>query len=113
MHSHPLNLNVMRKYIGGIDLIRTKLPKYIVCFLSLWLLVIQEENLKHMFSGAESSSSTYFRRSDSQAVKSFLYPVWRKLEKYMPVSEIIDRRWNTQLHSPLYAAAFLNPSIIR
>ncbi|PPD70364.1 hypothetical protein GOBAR_DD32762 [Gossypium barbadense] len=33
-------------------------------------------------------------------------------EKYMPIWDIIDRRWNMQLHSPLHAAAaFLNPSI--
>ncbi|TXG51088.1 hypothetical protein EZV62_023612 [Acer yangbiense] len=33
-------------------------------------------------------------------------------EKYVPIWEIIDRRWNIQLHSPLHAAAaFLNPSI--
>ncbi|KAK2664788.1 hypothetical protein Ddye_003362 [Dipteronia dyeriana] len=33
-------------------------------------------------------------------------------EKYVPIWDIIDRRWNIQLHSPLHAAAaFLNPSI--
>lgn len=33
-------------------------------------------------------------------------------EKYVPVWDIIDRRWYMQLHSPLHAAAaFLNPSI--
>ncbi|KAL5551087.1 hypothetical protein UlMin_001263 [Ulmus minor] len=34
-------------------------------------------------------------------------------EKYRPIWEIIDRRWTTQLHSTLHAAAaFLNPSIL-
>ncbi|XP_027360421.1 uncharacterized protein LOC113868754 [Abrus precatorius] len=33
-------------------------------------------------------------------------------EKYIPIWDIIDRRWNIQLHSSLHAAAaFLNPSI--
>lgn len=33
-------------------------------------------------------------------------------EKYMPVWDMIERRWNMQLHSSLHAAAaFLNPSI--
>lgn len=33
-------------------------------------------------------------------------------EKYIPIWDIIDRRWNVQLISPLHAAAaFLNPSI--
>ncbi|XP_022152799.1 uncharacterized protein LOC111020429 [Momordica charantia] len=33
-------------------------------------------------------------------------------EKYMPIWDIIDQRWNLQLHTTLHAAAaFLNPSI--
>lgn len=33
-------------------------------------------------------------------------------EKYVPIWDVMDRRWYVQLHSPLYAAAaFLNPSI--
>ncbi|KAK2977054.1 hypothetical protein RJ640_011665, partial [Escallonia rubra] len=33
-------------------------------------------------------------------------------DKYVPLCDIIDRRWNMHLHSPLHAAAaFLNPSI--
>lgn len=33
-------------------------------------------------------------------------------EKYMPILEVIERRWNIHLHSHLHAAAaFLNPSI--
>lgn len=32
-------------------------------------------------------------------------------QKYQPIWDIIDKRWNMQLHSPLHAAAaFLNPS---
>lgn len=35
-----------------------------------------------------------------------------KQEKYENVFEIIDRRWNCQLHQPLHAAGyFLNPAI--
>ncbi|XP_052725423.1 uncharacterized protein LOC108335996 isoform X2 [Vigna angularis] len=33
-------------------------------------------------------------------------------EKYLPIWEVIDRRWNMKLHSSLHAAAaFLNPSV--
>ena len=32
--------------------------------------------------------------------------------KYLPIWEIIDSRWDRQLHSPLHAAgAYLNPSL--
>ncbi|CAB4279775.1 unnamed protein product [Prunus armeniaca] len=120
----------------------------------------KEDNLKHMFSHTEWSSSVYSRCPEAQAIKSLLYlerfwkyaqeavsisePLLKILrvvdgdmpamgymyegierakvaikthykgieEKYMLLWDIIDRRWNMQLHSSLHAAAAsLNPSI--
>lgn len=160
IYSHAWTLHMMRKFTGGMELIRTKISKFVAKFLSLRSLVIQEDNLKHMFSHTEWLSSIYSRRPDAQIVKSLLYserfwksanevvrvsePLVRILrivegdmpamgyiyegmerakiviktyyngieDNYMPIWDIIDRRWNMQLHSPLHsAAAFLNPSI--
>ena len=37
-----------------------------------------------------------------------------RVATYGPIWEIIDRRWNNQLHCPIHAAGyFLNPSIVR
>ncbi|XP_077235488.1 uncharacterized protein LOC143877364 isoform X2 [Tasmannia lanceolata] len=160
VYSHAWILNMMRKFTGGRELIHPRITRFVANFLSLRSIVIQEDNLKHMFTHSEWLSSIYSRRSDAQAIKSLLYlerfwklaheavsvsePLVKVLrivdgdmpamgyiyegierakvaikvfykgieEKYMPIWEIIDRRWNMQLHSPLHAAAaFLNPSI--
>ncbi|XP_021901767.1 uncharacterized protein LOC110817506 [Carica papaya] len=160
IYSHAWTLNMMRKFTGGKELIRPKITRSVTNFLALRTIVIQEDNLKHMFSHSEWLSSIYSRRPDAQAIKSLLHlerfwksaheavsvsePLIKMLrvvdgdmpaigymyegiervklsvkayykgieEKYMPIWDIINRRWNTQLHSSLHdAAAFLNPSI--
>lgn len=160
IHSNSWTLNMMRKFTGGRELIRPKISRFVANFLSLRSIVIQEDNLKHMFSHSDWSSSMYSRRPDAQAIKCVLYSerFWKSAheavsvseplvkilrivdgdmpamgymhegmerakiaikvyykgieEKYVPIWDIIDRRWNMQLHSPLHAAAaFLNPSI--
>ncbi|XP_043716251.1 uncharacterized protein LOC122664481 [Telopea speciosissima] len=160
IYSHPWILNMMRKFTGGRELIQPKITRSVTNFLNLRSFVIQEDNLKHMFSNTEWLSSVYSRQPDAQFIKPLLYqdrfwkyaheavsvsePLVKGLrivdgdmpamgyiyegierakvairayykgieEKYMPIWEIIDRRWNIQLHSPLHAAAaFLNPSI--
>ncbi|KAJ7944794.1 HAT transposon superfamily [Quillaja saponaria] len=160
IYSHAWTLNMMRKFTGGMELIRPRMTRFVTNFLSLRSIVIQEDNLKHMFSHTEWLSSIYNRRPDAQATKSLLYlerfwkyaheavsvsePLVKLLrivdgdmpamgyvyegvdrakaeikayykgneEKYTPIWDIIDRRWNMQLHSSLHAAAaFLNPSI--
>ncbi|XP_050226330.1 uncharacterized protein LOC126676215 [Mercurialis annua] len=160
IYSNAWTLNMMRKFTGGSELIRPRLTRYVCNYLSLRAIVIQENNLKNMFSHPEWLSSMHSRRPDAQIVKSLLYQdrfwkfaheavsiseplikvlrivdgdmpamgyIYEGLErakisiksyykgiedKYMPMWEIVDRRWNVQLHSSLHAAAaFLNPSI--
>ncbi|KAL0329617.1 UNVERIFIED_CONTAM: hypothetical protein Sradi_4948400 [Sesamum radiatum] len=160
LYSNEWILNTVRKFTGGVELIRPKISRYVTNFLSLRFLVFQENNLKHMFSHAEWLASSASRRPDAQLIKSmlnaeqfwssareavcvfeplvkvlrivqgdmpamgYLYEGMEKakisikayyngiVERYLPIWDIIDRRWNMQLHSPLHAAAaFLNPSI--
>ena len=160
IYSHAWILNIMRKFTGGKELIRPKITRFVTNFLSLKSIVMQEDNIKHMFSHSEWLSSIYRRRPDAQAINSLLYsdrfwkyaheavsvsePLVKCLrmvdgdmpamgyvyegierakvaikayykgieEKYIPIWDIIDRRWNMQIHSSLHAAAaFLNPSI--
>lgn len=160
LHSNSWTLNIMRRFIGGRELIRPRITRYVTNFLSLRSIVIQEDNLKHMLSHTDWSSSVHSRCPEAQAIKSLLYlerfwkhareavnisePLVKILrivdgdmpamgyiyegiekakdtikthykgneEKYMPIWDIIDRRWNMQLYSSLHAAAaFLNPSI--
>uniref|UniRef100_A0A1D1XGR9 DNA repair protein XRCC3 n=1 Tax=Anthurium amnicola TaxID=1678845 RepID=A0A1D1XGR9_9ARAE len=159
IYSNPWILNLMRRFTGGSELSRPKITRSVAHFLSLRSIVVQQDNLKHMFSHADWLSSVHNRRPDAQAIKSLLFseqfwelaheavsvlePLVKVLrivdgdmpamgyiyegierakvsvkiyykgceEKYLPIWEIIDRRWNMQ-HSQLHAAAaFLNPSI--
>ncbi|KAK9143314.1 hypothetical protein Syun_012714 [Stephania yunnanensis] len=160
IHSHPWILSMLRKFTGGRELLRPRITRFVTNFLTLRSIVIQEDNLKHMFSHTEWLSSVYSRRPDAQSVKSLLYsekfwklaheavnisePVIKVLRvvdgdmpaigyiyegierakiqikayykgvegKYLPIWEIIERRWNMQVQSPLHtAAACLNPAI--
>lgn len=161
IYGNEWTLNMMRKFTCGRELIRPRISRFVTNFLSLRSIVIQEDNLKHMFSGTEWLSSMYSKRPDAQAMKALLFldrfwkyaheavsvsePLVKILrivegdmpamgyiyegierakvaikkyykgieENYMPIWNIIDRRWNMQHHSSLYAAAaFLNPSIL-
>ncbi|XP_042947297.1 uncharacterized protein LOC122280460 isoform X2 [Carya illinoinensis] len=160
IYSNAWTLNMMRKFTCGRELIRPRMTRFVTNFLSLRSIVIQEDNLKHMFSHTDWLSSIYGKGPDAQAMKSLLNldrfwkyaheavsvsePLVKILrivegdmpamgyiheglervkvaiktyykgceENYMPIWDIIDRRWNMQLHSSLHAAAaFLNPSI--
>ncbi|KAF5478442.1 hypothetical protein F2P56_005001 [Juglans regia] len=160
IYSNAWTLNMMKKFTCGRELIRPRMTRFVTNFLSLRSIVIQEDNLKHMFSHTDWLSSIYSKGLDAQAMKSLLNldrfwkyaheavsvsePLVKILrivegdmpamgyiyeglervkvaiktyykgceENYMPIWDIIDRRWNMQLHSSLHAAAaFLNPSI--
>lgn len=162
IYSNDWILDMMRKFSGGEEfvLVRPRITKFVAIFLFLRALVIQEDNLKHMFSHEEWLSSTYSRHPEAQAIKSLLCleRFWRSAreavavsepllkllrivdgdmpamaymyegverakisikafyknvdEKFMPIWDIIDRRWSMCLQTPLHAAAaFLNPSI--
>ncbi|XP_019180028.1 PREDICTED: uncharacterized protein LOC109174958 isoform X1 [Ipomoea nil] len=160
IYSNEWILNIMRKFTGGRELIRPKISRFVSNFLSLRGLVIQEDNLRHMFSHAEWLSSINSRSPDAQAIKLLLSlerfwksaheavavsePLLKLLrivdgdmpamgyiyegierakmtiksfykdieDNYVPLWDIIDRRWTLLLHSPLHAAAaFLNPSV--
>lgn len=153
-------LNLVRKFTSGTELLRPKISRYVSKFLSLRFFVLQEENLKNMFSHTEWLASSASRHPDAQLIKStmnakqfwtsaretvsvseplmkilriidgdmpamgYLYEGIERakisikayyngiVERYSPIWDIIERRWNMHLYSPLHAAAaFLNPSI--
>lgn len=159
-YSNTWILNMMKKFTGERELIRPRMTRFVTNFLTLRSVVVQEDNLKHMFLSKEWLSSTHSRHPDGETIKSLLHlerfwkfaheavsvsePIVKVLrivdgdmpamgyiyegierakvmikayykgneEKYMPIWDIIDRRWIMLHQSPLHAAAaFLNPSI--
>ncbi|KAI3842697.1 hypothetical protein MKW98_015364, partial [Papaver atlanticum] len=161
IYNHSWVLNLMKRFTGGQELVRTSITKSTSDFLSLQSMLKQRSRLKHMFSSPEySTDPSYANNPQSISCIAILEDndFWRTVEECVAVSEpilkvireiaggkpavgfiyesvtrakdsirtyyimdenkcktfldILDRRWQNQLHSPLHAAAaFLNPSI--
>ncbi|KAJ6794337.1 Uncharacterized protein M6B38_232015 [Iris pallida] len=160
IYNHAWVLDLMRKFTGGQELVRTGITKAVSNFLSLQSMLKQRSRLKHMFNSPEYSSSPYANKPHSLQLIDILEnnEFWRAVEEIAAVSEpllkvlrevsggkpavgsiyesmtkvkdsirtyyimdevkcntflnIVDKRWQHQLHSPVHAAAaFLNPSI--
>ncbi|KAJ6962630.1 hypothetical protein NC652_001322 [Populus alba x Populus x berolinensis] len=89
MYSHAWTLNMMRKFTGGRELIRPRISRFVADYLSLRAIVIQEDNLKNMFSQSECLSSMHCRHPEAQAIKSLLYQdrFWKSAHEAVSVSE--------------------------
>ncbi|XP_042480873.1 uncharacterized protein LOC122061586 isoform X1 [Macadamia integrifolia] len=161
VYNHTWVLDLMKKFTGGQELVRTGITKSVSNFLSLQSMLKQRSRLKHMFNSPDySTNPAYFNKPQSISCIEILEDndFWRAVEECVAVSEpllkvlrevsggkpavgsiyefmtkakesirtyyimdenkcktfldIVDRRWQNQLHSPLHAAAaFLNPSI--
>ncbi|KAI3979289.1 hypothetical protein MKX01_007765 [Papaver californicum] len=161
IYNHSWVLNLMKRFTGGQELVRTSITKSTSDFLSLQSMLKQKSRLKHFFSSPEySTDPSYANKPQSISCIALLEDndFWRTVEECVAVSEpilkvmreiaggkpavgfiyesmtrakdsirtyyimdenkgktfldILDRRWQNQLHSPLHAAAaFLNPSI--
>ncbi|CAN7030175.1 unnamed protein product [Brassica rapa subsp. trilocularis] len=65
-----------------------------------------------MVDGDKKPAMGYIYAAMDRAKEAIARSFKMKQEKYENVFEIIDRRWNCQLHQPLHAAGyFLNPAI--
>ncbi|XP_020100614.1 uncharacterized protein LOC109718679 isoform X2 [Ananas comosus] len=160
VYNHIWVLDLMKKFTGGQELVRTGITKSVSNFLTLQSILKHRSRLKHMFNSPEYSSSPYANRPHSISIIDILddNEFWGAVEETAAISEpllkvlrdvswgkpaigsiyesmtkvkdslrtyyimdegkcktfldIVDRRWQNQLHSPLHAAAaYLNPSI--
>ncbi|KAK9143924.1 hypothetical protein Syun_013324 [Stephania yunnanensis] len=161
IYNHTWVLDLMRKFTGGQELVRTSITKSASNFLSLQSMLRQRARLKHMFNSSEYSSNlTYVNKAQSISCITIIEDneFWKSVEECVAISDpilkvlrevvggkpavgfiyeamtrakeslrtyyimdenkcktfldIVDGRWQNQLHSPLHAAAaFLNPSI--
>ncbi|RVW65946.1 hypothetical protein CK203_007238 [Vitis vinifera] len=91
-------LNMMRRFTGQRELLRPAKTRFATAFITLSRLHEQKNNLRKMFTSSDWSDS--FGSPSSCA----------SFEKYKEIFNIIDKRWEIQLHRPLHAAGyFLNP----
>lgn len=89
IYNHMWVLDLMRKFLGGQELIRTSITKSASNFLSLRSIWKQKSRLRHMFNSPEYSSSHYANKAQSITCVDILEDndFWRAVEEITAVSE--------------------------
>ncbi|XP_062120253.1 uncharacterized protein LOC133834603 isoform X1 [Humulus lupulus] len=83
-------LDLMKKYTGGQELIRTGITKSVSNFLSLQSILKQKPRLKHMFNSPEyCTSSSYLNKQQSVSCIAILEDneFWRAVDECVAISE--------------------------
>ncbi|XP_019415421.1 PREDICTED: uncharacterized protein LOC109326944 [Lupinus angustifolius] len=76
-------------------------------YLTLGRLLDNKEALRGMFTSIEWKESQYARTRDGKSVENVIMD-----NSYMPLWEVIDERWDNQLHRPLHVVGYyLNPML--
>ncbi|XP_057986679.1 uncharacterized protein LOC110658706 [Hevea brasiliensis] len=104
IYIHPGVVNMLWHFTGERELIRPAVTRFATAFLTLQLRVLRlvyDEKMPAMGYIYEAMD-----RAKEVIAKSFD----ENEEKYRTIFEIIDKRWESQLHRPLHAAGYyLNP----
>lgn len=90
IYNNASMLDLMKKFTGGLELIRTGITKYVSNFLSLQSILKQRSRLKHMFNSPEySTSSPYANKPQSISCISIVEDndFWRAVEESVAISE--------------------------
>ncbi|GKV31275.1 hypothetical protein SLEP1_g39982 [Rubroshorea leprosula] len=160
LYNNASMLDLMKKFTGGEELIKSGITKSVSSFLSLQSILKQRSRLKLMFNSPEYATNPSVSKPQSISCIAIVQDndFWRAVEESVAISEpflkvlrevsggkpsvgslydlmtrakdsirtyyimdenkcktfldIVDRKWQGQLHSTLHSAgAFLNPSI--
>ncbi|XXG89911.1 hypothetical protein AAC387_Pa12g1801 [Persea americana] len=89
IYNHMWVLDLMRKFLGGQELICTSISKSASNFLSLRSMWKQKLRLRHMFNSPEYSSSHYANKAQSITCIDIVEDndFWRAVEEITAVSE--------------------------
>ncbi|XP_058096049.1 uncharacterized protein LOC131241284 [Magnolia sinica] len=89
IYNHMWILDLMRKFTGGQEVVRTSITKAASNFLSLQSLLRNRSRLRHMFNSPEYSSSSYANKTQSISCIDILEDnnFWRVVEEIVAVSE--------------------------
>ncbi|RVW59019.1 hypothetical protein CK203_107797 [Vitis vinifera] len=122
-------LNMMRRFTGQRELLRPAKTLFATAFITLSRLHEQKNNLRKMFTssigqivsgplvrvlrlvdGEKKAPMGYIYEAMNRAKDTIVRSFNGNEEKYKEIFNIIDKRWEIQLHRPLHAAGyFLNP----
>ncbi|XP_028092495.1 uncharacterized protein LOC114292681 [Camellia sinensis] len=122
IYNRPSLLNMMRHFTQLKELVKPAKTIFATAFLTLQRVYQQRNNLRKMFTSEEWTKSKWAKESREKPPMGYIYEAMDRakeaiansfngnVEKYKDVFQIIDQRWNAQLHRPLHAAGFyLNP----
>ncbi|XP_028101585.1 uncharacterized protein LOC114300901 [Camellia sinensis] len=130
IYNRPPLLNMMRRYTNWKNLIKPAKTIFATTFLTLSRMHQQKNNLRKMVTFEDWTSCKWAKEpqvlrlvdTEKKPPMGYIYEAMdrakeciassfdHKEEKYNEIFEIIDKRWNVQLHRPLLAAAhFFNP----
>ncbi|KAJ8491654.1 hypothetical protein OPV22_013375 [Ensete ventricosum] len=89
IYNHTWVLDLMRKFTGGQELVRSGITRSTSSFLTLQSMLRHKSRLKHMFNSPEYSSSPYANRPHSISCMDILddSELWRAVEEIAAVSE--------------------------
>ncbi|KAH0722496.1 hypothetical protein KY290_005147 [Solanum tuberosum] len=124
----PLLLNMMRRFTKQKNLVTPGKTRFATAFLTLHSMYTQKANLRSLFISEEWNTSKFAKEVTGKEVEQkppmgYIYEAMDRAKgsiqkaftdeyKYAKVFEIIDKRWNTQLHQHVHAAGnILNPSL--
>ncbi|KAK8936347.1 hypothetical protein KSP39_PZI013696 [Platanthera zijinensis] len=87
-------LELMMKFTGGQELVRSGITRPTSSFLTLQSLLRQRSRLKHMFNSPEYSTFSYSNRSPSLSCIDIVEDIefWRGVEEIASVSEPLLKR---------------------
>lgn len=82
-------LDLMRRFTGGQELIRTGISKPVSSFLSLQSILKQRSRLKHMFNSPEYTTNPYANKPQSISCIAIIEDndFWRAVEECVAISE--------------------------
>ncbi|XVE58416.1 hypothetical protein DITRI_Ditri04bG0168200 [Diplodiscus trichospermus] len=90
LYNNASMLDLMKKFTGGQELIRTGITKSVSSFLSLQSMLKQRTRLKHMFNSPEySTNSSYASKPQSISCIEIVEDsdFWRAVEECVAISE--------------------------
>lgn len=89
IYNHEMILEMMKKFTGGQELVRTGITKPVSDFLTLQSMLNHRPRLKHMFTSPEYTSSPYAGRAHGITCIDTLddTELWRSVEEIAAVSE--------------------------
>ncbi|KAL6132110.1 hypothetical protein ACLB2K_070481 [Fragaria x ananassa] len=90
IYNNASMLDLMKRFTGGQDLIRTGITKSVSSFLSLQTILKQRSRLKHMFNSPEfCTNSSYANKTQSISCISIMEDndFWRAAEESVAISE--------------------------